>query len=373
MTLFFLLLLFQVAPVFCNLLEDDLQPQFFDINIDREHPEKIYKEFEDFVVKYKKHYKDDVEKRMRFNHFVKAHNQIGRLNSAMKNSKYDTKFGINKFADLSAQEFKSTVSQVPPGNYSNLPLFQNVKLKRSKRQLDNMPEKFDLRSKKIGGRYIIGEVKNQGHCGCCWAFAATGVSEVAMSVHLKKTVSLSDQEVCDCGATKTPGCIGGDPTLGLQYIAEYGQLIEDEYPYVDGRSNKLGNCAASGYSKELLAHSLQFYRIDPYNSEYDIMRHLYILNVPVAVAFRIGEAFKYVTGGILEREDCDDEKERVWHSATIVGWGRSVNKKGRNVDYWILKNSWGDWGEDDSGYVRIVRGMNWCDMESHGVGGHIPE
>jgi len=43
------------------------------------------------------------------------------------------------------------------------------------------------------------EVKNQGGCGSCWAFAATSALEGSMGVHEKKVVErFSEQQSVDC-------------------------------------------------------------------------------------------------------------------------------------------------------------------------------
>lgn len=159
--------------------------------------------------------------------------------------------------------------------------------------------------------------------------------------------------------------------LGLQYLSDSGVTLEKSYRYVDGRSNKT-ICDAEKHERELNQFELSHYRIDPFNAEYQIMQHLNILNIPVAAAFRVGRDFRDYQNGVISTLSCNDEEKAHWHSAAIIGYGTIRNSFGKSVDYWLLKNSWADdWGEE--GYVRIARGVNWCEVESQTTGARIPE
>jgi C1A family cysteine protease len=69
-------------------------------------------------------------------------------------------------------------------------------------------------------------------------------------------------------------------------------------------------------------------------------------------AKNLGQSY---TGGIYSYSSCPTT---LTHAVLAVGWGTQ-----KGVNYWIIKNSWGStWGE--SGYFRIVRGVNMCGIES---------
>lgn len=79
----------------------------------------------------------------------------------------------------------------------------------------------------------------------------------------------------------------------------------------------------------------------------------------LAVAMRAGisEVMYYRSGILDDATDCTDNT--VDHGVNIVGYGTS-----NNIPYWIMRNSWGtSWGE--SGYARIKRGINYCNIESY--------
>ena len=55
----------------------------------------------------------------------------------------------------------------------------------------------------------VSPIKNQGQCGSCWAFSATGVME-SWALFKSQSVSLSEQQLVDCSkAQGNQGCNGG--------------------------------------------------------------------------------------------------------------------------------------------------------------------
>lgn len=69
----------------------------------------------------------------------------------------------------------------------------------------------------------VSEIKNQGRCGSCWAFSATGSIESAYLIAKNSTPLISEQQLVDCSrAYGNMGCNGGWMDSAFKYIAEHG-------------------------------------------------------------------------------------------------------------------------------------------------------
>ena len=201
---------------------------------------------------------------------------------------------------------------------------------------DLKKESIDWRNKNK-----VSSVKNQEQCGSCWAFSSVGAVESAWSIKHNVLYNLSEQELIDC-SSENRGCEGGSMDLAFQYIIENGLCSNISYPYTaqDGQCND--SC------KSLV--KITNYSDITQNNEEMLMRA--VQHQPVSVAIQANKrSFQMYQSGIYNDPDCGFELD---HGVLLIGYGYD---KTYDMDYWIIKNSWGSsWGEN--GYVRIQRNMD---------------
>jgi len=91
-------------------------------------------------------------------------------------------------------------------------------------------------------------VKNQGNCGSCWSFSATGSIEGAYEIKYNNLQSFSEQELVSCDTTDA-GCNGGWMDDAFAWAQKNGGLTtEAAYPYTSGTSGTSGTCKTTGYT-----------------------------------------------------------------------------------------------------------------------------
>merc|ERR1719238_2643136 len=177
--------------------------------------------FDGFMKRYNKQYATEFEKGKRFRIFSENIDKIYASNA--QNKTYT--LGVNANADKTFEEWRAAYLT---GFRPPLTATKN-KARFSAPKGFSEPDSVDWVEK--GG---VSPVKNQGTCGSCWTFSATGALEGAMFVAGRKLVDLSQQELVDCdtGMLGGHGCKGGNPAQAFGWVKSNGLCGEDSYPYV---------------------------------------------------------------------------------------------------------------------------------------------
>ncbi|XP_073109173.1 senescence-specific cysteine protease SAG39 [Elaeis guineensis] len=283
---------------------------------------------EQWMAQYGRVYKDAVEKERRFQIFKDNSNYIESVNRA-GNRKY--KLGLNQFADMTNEEFKASHLGFKPMRLtkSTTGSFQYA-------NLTDVSDSMDWRT-----RGAVTPVKDQGSCGCCWAFSSIAAIEGITQINTGNLVSLSEQQLVDCDVKDgNNGCNGGLMTRAFQYVIDNGGITtENNYPYMAAD----GTCDTDRASSS--AATISGYENVPVNDESSLLQA--VSNQPVSVGIDGGgQDFQHYSSGIFTGP-C---KTNMDHAVTAIGYGTAED----GTKYWLIKNSWGTtWGE--KGYMRIQR------------------
>jgi len=152
-------------------------------------------------------------------------------------------------------------------------------------------------------------------------------------------------QACDAG------CDGGLMPNAFTYVITNGGIdTEESYEYqgIDG------SCQ---YSAQNIGAKISNWTMVP--SDETQMAAYLAKTGPLSIAVD-AQLWQFYIGGVLDVGFlCGTSLD---HGVLIVGYGNQEDIFFQNVDYWLIKNSWGaDWGE--SGYIKIYRGDNECGVD----------
>lgn len=313
--------------------------------------------FRAFQATYNRTYASPEERLRRFEVYRRNVDYIEAMN---RRGDLTYELGENQFADLTVQEFRAMYTM--PARVDSRPdawrrrqmittlagpVTEDGGSYYSDAWEEAGPTSVDWRSKGA-----VTPVKDQGGCGCCWAFATVATIEGLHKIKTGQLVSLSEQELVDCDDADD-GCGGGLPEIAMEWVAHNGGLTtEANYPYT-GKAGKCDRGKASNHAAKIAA--AQMVRA---NSEAELERA--VARQPVAVAINAPDSLMFYKSGVYSGP-CTAEFD---HAVTVVGYG--ADNKGHK--YWIIKNSWAEtWGE--KGYGRMQRGVaakeGLCGIATH--------
>ena len=262
---------------------------------------------------------------------------VDRIN-ATNNRTLTDHLGINQFADLTFQEFEALYLGFVPSPSATLTSPSDI-------NLASLPDSINWNA-----QGFVTPVKNQGECGSCWAFSATGAleSQLAINEGLKYILltSLSEQNLMDCsGQYGNNGCGGGSAAAAFEYVgANHGINTESSYPY----QGKVGKCRFNSSAVGAKCTAVNYV----YNTELELQNA--VANVgPISVAINVTEKFKdWSSSEVFIDDTCGNDLASLAHEVLVVGYGTEGQQ-----DYWLVKNSWGStWG--DEGYIKMARNRN---------------
>jgi C1A family cysteine protease len=254
----------------------------------------------------------------------------------MHNARSDVTYelGHNKFSHMSFDEFKAYVRLG-----LDEPVQDTVYYMTLDTNLTALPASIDWTTKGA-----VTGVKDQGNCGSCWSFSATGALEGAYQIKYGTLVSFSEQNLVSCD-TIDSACNGGLMDNAFSWTKSNGGLCtESGYPYTSGTTGQKGTCTTT-CTKNTAVAPKSFTDVAK-NSDNALMTAL--AQQPVSVAIQANQpAFQLYKSGVLTGT-CGTNLD---HGVLAVGYGTYTD----GTDYYKVKNSWGTgWGM--GGYILIQRG-----------------
>lgn len=299
-----------------------------------------WKQFSNFQEKFVKKYENINELETRFEVF-----RANLRNIIIHNMDHSQNFtmGVNQFTDLTPEEFKA---QYVSGLKAEVGLAGCGSFSGS---ASGAPAAIDWRVKGA-----VTSVKDQGQCGSCWTFSATGAVEGAWAIAKGQLIDLSEEELVECAGLKygSMGCSGGQMDGAFKYIIEKGQCSLSSYPYTSG-TGQSGSCKTSCSPVAKLTSCSDVKPNDQLSLKAAVAKQ------PVSIAIEADtKYFQSYSSGILTSTSCGTNLD---HGVLITGYGSE-----NGIDYWMVKNSWStSWG--DQGYVKIARSSSTNDQGICGI------
>lgn len=312
--------------------------------------------------KYGKKYKNAVEERARMKIFLDNKKKVDSHNELFKNKTVSHEKGLNKFSDMTDEEFYSKYAfkhydPFPHDDSTSSSEYVDISDSVEDKLLDSLdghietfkmpsnakiPSSVDWRKKGA-----VTSVKEQ--CGpSCGLYGAIGSTEAQYFFKTGKLVSLSAQNLMDCLDEPLTVCYGVLPEDVYSYMRTNGVDSLQSYPFKNDKQRCNFNPRNSVTKIKTMVNI-------PKGDEKALTYALATVGpVGIGIDFR---GLKDHKSGTYYQSQCADNYD---HVVLAVGYGSDDNG-----DYYIIKNNWGaDWG--DQGFYKMARNRNNnCGIANH--------
>ncbi|WP_321375640.1 putative Ig domain-containing protein [uncultured Draconibacterium sp.] len=206
------------------------------------------------------------------------------------------------------------------------------------------------------GKNWITPVTNQGQCGSCWAFAATGATEAMANLYFNDEnldLDLSEQDVLSC-TSSLDDCDGGQPYRALDKIRDDGVVDEGAWPYTANFSPSLCTTEKDDASELIKINGRINYGSTDYPQSVEGMQKMLIEMGPISGGIldwshamvlvgyhtvKEGDSFTYSDGTTVY----DEQSLTISAGDPLIG-----------TVLWIFKNSWGtSFGNQGYSYFEV--------------------
>jgi len=292
--------------------------------------------FYEWMTEHKIQFKNGAEFAERLSIFRDNLNYIEEHNA--KGTTYE--LGLNAYSHLTQEEFS---------DFFHLGAVRPPMLRRSSEVVHTAPKDMSAVPASVDWTTVanvVTPVKDQGNCGSCWSFSATGAIEGAYGIKYGSQAyskGFSEQEFVSCDNVDA-GCNGGWMDDAFTWAKKNGGVpTEADYPYTSGSTGQSGSCQ-SGHT--MVAKSAPTGFVDVKAGDVNALMSA-VAKQPVSIAIQANQRdFQSYKSGVLTGT-CG---QRLDHGVLNVGYGVYTD----GTPYWKVKNSWGtSWGM--GGYILIER------------------
>ncbi len=191
---------------------------------------------------------------------------------------------------------------------------------------DMLPPTFDWRD-----RSMITQVKDQGNCGSCWAFACVGVLESKILLGGGSLYDISEQQLVSCDDSMW-GCSGGSSST-MNFWNSRGPLLESCTGYYEIEID----CDDMSHCEELSYRTTNYYTLTI--SDKDEIKTSLVKDGPAYFRYDVYYDFfefwgTYYPGKVYKNAN---NSFQGGHAVMLIGWDDLKNA-------WLCKNSWGATG-----------------------------